>query len=60
MNRIKSLPKIELHPHLDCSLSYEVVSKINPAITEQEYLPGLIATAICTNPADFFYKKLIK
>ena len=28
----RNLPKIELHVHLDCSLSYEVVKKINPKI----------------------------
>lgn len=33
----RSLPKIELHLHLDCSLSYKVVQQINPAITLEEY-----------------------
>ncbi len=31
------LPKAELHLHLDCSLSYEVVSQIAPSITLEEY-----------------------
>lgn len=30
---MSSLPKVELHLHLDCSLSYEVVKKIDPFIT---------------------------
>ena len=32
-----TLPKIELHLHLDCSLSYTAVSRIDPSITLQEY-----------------------
>lgn len=32
-----ALPKVELHLHLDCSLSYEVVARIDPTVTLQEY-----------------------
>jgi adenosine deaminase len=46
-------PKVELHLHLDCSLSYNVVHRINPAITEEEYRRDFIAPAKCTNLADF-------
>ena len=49
----KALPKVELHLHLDCSLSYAVVSRLNPAITREEYLHDFIAPARCTNLADF-------
>lgn len=35
---IASLPKVELHLHLDCSLSFEVVHSLQPQITEIEYL----------------------
>jgi len=31
------LPKVELHLHLDCSLSFGVVKKLDPAVTESEY-----------------------
>ena len=31
-------PKIELHLHLDCSLSYELVKKLKPSVTLEEYL----------------------
>jgi adenosine deaminase len=48
-----TLPKVELHLHLDCSLSYAVVSRLNPAITREEYLHDFIAPARCTNLADF-------
>ena len=49
----KSLPKIELHLHLDCSLSYTVVQTIDPSITQEEYQHNFIAPAKCTNLADF-------
>ena len=32
----RSLPKIELHLHLDCSLSYRAVSTLAPAVTYEE------------------------
>ena len=47
------LPKIELHLHLDCSLSYDVVRKLRPAISEQQYREEFIAPRRCTNLADF-------
>lgn len=46
-------PKVELHLHLDCSLSYDVVRKINPAISEEMYRHDFIAPAKCTNLVDF-------
>jgi adenosine deaminase len=49
----KSLPKIELHLHLDCSLSYKVVSKLKPSVTREEYQREYIAPTRCTNLADF-------
>jgi adenosine deaminase len=53
MSQLTLLPKVELHLHLDCSLSYEVVKKIDPAITEQQYLHDFIAPGKCTDLADF-------
>lgn len=49
----RSLPKIELHLHLDCSLSYQAVSNLNPSVTREEYERDYIAPARCTNLADF-------
>jgi len=46
-------PKVELHLHLDCSLSYNVVHRINPSLTEEAYRHDFIAPAKCTNLADF-------
>ncbi len=47
------LPKVELHLHLDCSLSYEVVSQIDPSITLEEYRTGFVAPAKCEDLAEF-------
>jgi adenosine deaminase len=49
----RSLPKIELHLHLDCSLSYKVVQQINPAVSLEEYKESFIAPAKCTDLADY-------
>jgi adenosine deaminase len=53
MMSLKTLPKIELHLHLDCSLSYETVSHLLPSVTRDEYVNDYIAPAKCTNLADF-------
>lgn len=53
------LPKAELHLHLDCSLSYDVVKKINPFITHEEYRESFIAPPKCTDLADYL-KRAVK
>jgi adenosine deaminase len=50
---LRSLPKIELHLHLDCSLSFQAVSKLAPSVTREEYQRDYIAPARCANLADF-------
>ena len=50
---IAQLPKVELHLHLDCSLSYDVVKKLDPTITPDAYSRQFIAPAVCTNLADY-------
>jgi adenosine deaminase len=52
------LPKIELHLHLDCSLSYKVVQQINPAITYEEYKESLIAPPKCTDLLDYISRSV--
>ena len=34
---LRILPKVELHLHLDCCLSFDVVKKINPQIDIQTF-----------------------
>jgi adenosine deaminase len=50
---LRALPKIELHLHLDCSLSYKAVSCLAPKVTREEYERDYIAPARCANLADF-------
>lgn len=53
---LRSLQKIELHLHLDCSLSYDVVSVLDPSVTREEYEHEFIAPARCSNLADFLLR----
>lgn len=50
---LRRLPKIELHLHLDCSLSYQAVSALAPSVSREEYQRDYIAPARCANLADF-------
>ena len=52
------LPKVELHLHLDCSLSYDVVKQINPAITYEEYRQSFVAPPKCTDLADYLVRAI--
>ncbi|WP_460473422.1 adenosine deaminase [Emticicia fontis] len=52
------LPKVELHLHLDCSLSYEVVHQIAPHISYAEYKESFIAPAKCHNLADYIKRAM--
>jgi len=52
------LPKIELHLHLDCSLSYNVVKQLNSAITPDEYRASFIAPPKCTDLADYITRAI--
>src|SRR5215469_16966762 len=50
---LKALPKIELHFHIDCSLSFEVVSRLTSGVSREEYDRDYVAPARCTNLAEF-------
>jgi len=50
---LRKLPKVELHLHLDCSLSWEVVKKLRPDISQEDYSTDFIAPAKCRNLSDF-------
>lgn len=47
------LPKIELHLHLDCSLSYEVVRRLAPEVDEERYRRDFVAPPKCKDLSDF-------
>ena len=50
---MERLPKIELHLHLDCSLSYSVVSRLDPSVSREQYENEFIAPPQCTSLTDF-------
>ena len=52
------LPKIELHLHLDCSLSYEVVSQLNPGVSYDAYRESFIAPPKCPDLADYIKRAI--
>lgn len=50
---MSDMPKVELHLHMDCSLSYKVVSQIDSSISRNEFEAEFIAPPRCTNLVDF-------
>lgn len=53
-----NFPKIELHLHLDCSLSYKVVQQLKPSVTEEEFKRDYIAPAKCNDLADYITRAI--
>lgn len=49
----RKLPKIELHLHLDCSLSFQAVTRLKPEVTPEQYRREYTAPARCANLAEF-------
>ena len=49
----RALPKVELHLHLDCSLSYEVVHMFEPEITIEQYNEQYKAPFNCNNLLEY-------
>ena len=47
-----NLPKVELHIHLDCSLSYDVVRKLDSKITYKKFLKDFIGSN-CNSLKDY-------
>ena len=56
--RFDKLPKVELHLHLDCSLSYEVVKQLRPHTTVHEYRESYVAPPKCTDLADYIKRAI--
>jgi adenosine deaminase len=48
-----AFPKIELHLHLDCSLSFAAVAQLDDSISLEEYQREFIAPPRCASLADF-------
>ena len=50
---LKNLPKVELHLHLDCCLSFDVVKKINPKIDIQTFNKNFKAPDSCSSVKEY-------
>ena len=53
MNDYARLPKVELHLHLDCSLSFQAASRLEPGLTRERYDQEFIAPPRCGSLADY-------
>ena len=51
---VADLPKIELHLHLDCSMSFESVGALVPGMTLERYRAEFLAPKKCVNLVDYF------
>ncbi len=47
------LPKVELHLHLDCSLSYDVIHRLDPSVSLATFRREFVAPAKCLDLADY-------
>jgi adenosine deaminase len=50
---VRTLPKIELHLHLDCCLSYEVVRRLAPDVTPEAFARDFVAPPKCRSLAEY-------
>ena len=50
---VEQMPKVELHLHLDCCLSYAAVRALDVAVTPEVYRAEFIAPARCPSLADY-------
>lgn len=53
---IAALPKVELHLHLDCSLSFAVVQQLQPGIDEQTYHTLFTSGGKCTDLKEYIQR----
>jgi len=53
---LSGFPKIEIHLHLDCSLSYEVAHTLVPSLTKDQYRRDFIAPPKCRDLADYLVR----
>ena len=50
---VTRLPKVELHLHLDCSLSYDVIHRLDPSVSLATFRHEFVAPAKCLDLADY-------
>jgi adenosine deaminase len=52
------LPKVELHSHMDCCLSFRAARRIDPALTAADYDRRFVAPPRCDSLADYLVHTL--
>jgi adenosine deaminase len=50
---LRTLPKIELHSHLDCAISFDAVHAIDPTVTREIYDSRFVAPRDCESLAEY-------
>ncbi|KZK79036.1 Adenine deaminase [Pseudovibrio sp. Ad13] len=50
---VLSMPKVELHTHIDCSLDFETVVRLQSGMTFQDYCEAFIAPEKCADLTQF-------
>lgn len=53
-DELNALPKVELHLHLDCSMSFASVNALDPSVTRERYRAEFLAPKKCVNLVDYF------
>jgi adenosine deaminase len=53
-DELQALPKVELHLHLDCSMSLESVQALVPGMTPERYRAEFLAPRKCKDLLDYF------
>jgi len=53
-SELRALPKVELHLHLDCSMSFASVNTLDPSVTPERYRAEFLAPSKCINLVDYF------
>lgn len=51
---LRAIPKVELHLHLDCSMSFTSVNTLDPSVTPERYRAEFLAPRKCVNLVDYF------
>ena len=49
---LAALPKVELHLHLDCSVSFKVASSLRPSLSREQFQREFVAPAKCRSLAE--------
>ena len=50
---VQKLPKVELHVHLDCSVSFKAAQALQPSLTRQQFRDNFVAPPKCNDLADY-------